>query len=217
MLRWSYRAWIRRAGTETQRFPEARHQRGNRTPVHRPNGQWLQAQQQAPGNLRLRRLRATCVLVSAQVRQWDGLAQLLQGTVGLSSTLPPSLSPFRVQRAMVWCMVVGLAASAPCLSSLTRAPTSRAPRVAPPQPVHSTHVWEKTDLSLGMVRKEVMCVRCHAHQGHVFEDGPRPTGLRWVSTRRKLTPCVRARCSTIRDVRSTNEQDVGFSLTGAKK
>lgn len=48
------------------------------------------------------------------------------------------------------------------------------------QPFEASHVWEKTDMSHGMMRKEVLCARCKAHQGHVFDDGPKPTGLRWV-------------------------------------
>jgi peptide methionine sulfoxide reductase msrA/msrB len=54
------------------------------------------------------------------------------------------------------------------------------------QPVDKAHVRELRDTSHGMVRTEIECARCGGHLGHVFEDGPPPTGLRYCMNSESL-------------------------------
>ena len=67
------------------------------------------------------------------------------------------------------------------------------------QPVAKENVIEHADDSLGMRRVEILCTRCDCHLGHVFEDGPRPTGLRFCVNSESLSFTPQDKLATLAD------------------
>jgi methionine-R-sulfoxide reductase len=67
------------------------------------------------------------------------------------------------------------------------------------QPVAKENVVEHADNAHGMRRVEILCARCDCHLGHVFDDGPRPTGLRFCVNSESLSFTAQGKLATIAD------------------
>jgi len=67
------------------------------------------------------------------------------------------------------------------------------------QPVTTENVVEHSDTTLGMERREILCARCDCHLGHVFDDGPRPTGLRFCVNSESLAFTLSTETAKIAD------------------
>ena len=71
------------------------------------------------------------------------------------------------------------------------------------QPVAEENVTTERDLAYGMVRTEILCARCDAHLGHVFDDGPAPTRLRFCVNSESLTFTDQKDLATLADPAAT--------------
>jgi methionine-R-sulfoxide reductase len=66
-------------------------------------------------------------------------------------------------------------------------------------PIAAENVAEHVDNSYGMHRTEILCTRCDCHLGHVFDDGPRPTGLRFCTNSESLVFTENSKIATLAD------------------
>ncbi len=67
------------------------------------------------------------------------------------------------------------------------------------QPIAKENVIEHADHSYGMVRSEILCARCGGHLGHVFDDGPAPTGLRFCLNSESLKFTAQDKLASLAD------------------